>query len=116
MTLWYFFYFPRLSQLCQVKRLKHVVRYNLFPSADMILSLSKEYSIPKDQWKKKARAKELNTEVEPPSLPVRMKRHMPLDIYNREYVRWKRKNQEMQLQNSRDFIQVWRPKCCKCRI
>lgn len=101
----FFFNFPRLSQICQVRQLKDVVRHNLFPTADMILSMSKEYGMQEDQWKQKARA---NTETDKPSPPVRMKRHMPLDIHNREYVRWKRENQEMRLQNSRDFVQVRR--------
>ncbi|KAG7229691.1 hypothetical protein INR49_012738, partial [Caranx melampygus] len=92
----------RLCQLSQVRQLKDVVRYNLFPSADMILSLRKKYGICEEQWKQKART---NTEMDPPSLPVRMRRHMPLDIYNTS-VGWKRKNHEMQLQNPRDFIQV----------
>uniref|UniRef100_A0A3B4U580 Si:dkey-57n24.6 n=1 Tax=Seriola dumerili TaxID=41447 RepID=A0A3B4U580_SERDU len=92
----------RLSQLAQVRQLKDVVQYNLFPSADMILSMSKEYGTYDELWKQKARA---NTEIDSPSLPVRMKRHAPLDMLNREYIRWKHNSQGMQFHHSRDFIQ-----------
>ncbi|XP_050930565.1 uncharacterized protein cfap92 [Lates calcarifer] len=92
----------RLSQLCQVRQLNDVVHYNLFPSADMILSMSKEYGTYAEPWRQKAST---NTEMILPTLPVRMKRHAPLDTHNREYVRWKHNSQQMIFQHFRDFIQ-----------
>ncbi|XP_026162172.1 uncharacterized protein cfap92 [Mastacembelus armatus] len=90
----------RLSQLCQVRQLKEVVQYNLFPSTDMILSMSKEYGTYAEQWDQKAAA---NTEVDMASLAARMKRHTPLDTQNSQYLTWKCKSHQ------KDFIQVCRP-------
>ncbi|XP_040014918.1 uncharacterized protein cfap92 [Xiphias gladius] len=92
----------RLSQLCQVRKLKDVVHYNLFPSADMIISMSKVYGTYAEQWKQKASA---NTEMDLTTLPVSVKRHTPLDTHNREYVRWKHNSQQMPFQHVRDFVQ-----------
>lgn len=64
------FILPRLRQLSQVRQLKDVVKCNLFPSADMILSMSKEYGTNAEQWEQKAGA---NTEADMPILYVRMK-------------------------------------------
>uniref|UniRef100_A0A8C6TQ05 Uncharacterized protein n=1 Tax=Neogobius melanostomus TaxID=47308 RepID=A0A8C6TQ05_9GOBI len=41
----------RMNQLRQVRSLKDAVQYDLFPSADMILSLSGLYKTRTDQWK-----------------------------------------------------------------
>ncbi|XP_072308402.1 uncharacterized protein FLJ43738 [Eucyclogobius newberryi] len=41
----------RLKQLCQVRSLKDAVQYNLFPSAEMIQSLSTQFKKPTQQWK-----------------------------------------------------------------
>ncbi|XP_044026837.1 uncharacterized protein cfap92 isoform X2 [Siniperca chuatsi] len=92
----------RLSQLCQVRQLKDVVQCNLFPSADMILSMSKEYGTYAEQWEQKAST---NTEANMPTLPVQMKRHAPLDTHNIEYMKWKRNSQQLTLKQSKDFIQ-----------
>ncbi|AWP03485.1 DUF4550 domain containing protein [Scophthalmus maximus] len=93
----------RLNQLCQVRQLKDVVQYNLFPSADMIVSMSKEYGTSGAQWEqKKAGA---DTERDVPTLPVRMKRHAPLDTDNWEYIRWKDNFQQMPCQHLKDFVQ-----------
>ncbi|XP_067444492.1 uncharacterized protein cfap92 [Thunnus thynnus] len=92
----------RLSQLCQVRQLKDVVQYNLFPSADMILSMSKEYGTYSEQWEQNTKAK---TEMDASSLPVRMKRHAPLDTYNNKYIKWKHNIQQRPLKLRKDFIQ-----------
>lgn len=41
----------RLKQLCQVRSLKDAVQYDLFPSAEMILCLSRLYKTPNEEWK-----------------------------------------------------------------
>ncbi|XP_047438262.1 uncharacterized protein cfap92 [Mugil cephalus] len=92
----------RLSQLCRVKHLKEVVQYNLFPSADMILSLNEEYGTRVEQWEQKAGA---NTEKDLIALPVRMKRHAPLDTHNKDYDRWKHNSRQMAQQHTKNFIQ-----------
>lgn len=94
---------PRLSQLCQARQLKDVVQCNLFPSADMILSMSKEYGTYAEQRQLKASRK---TEADMLTMPVWVKRHATLDSYNREYMKWKR--QQMMLKQSKNFIQVCR--------
>nr|XP_020444289.1 uncharacterized protein KIAA1257 homolog [Monopterus albus]XP_020444290.1 uncharacterized protein KIAA1257 homolog [Monopterus albus]XP_020444291.1 uncharacterized protein KIAA1257 homolog [Monopterus albus]XP_020444292.1 uncharacterized protein KIAA1257 homolog [Monopterus albus] len=86
----------RLSQLCEVRQLKDVVQYDLFPSADMILSMSKKFGTCTEHWEQQAGA---NSEVNMSTMPVRMKTHMPLDTHNREYMRWRQQGQR------RDFIQ-----------
>uniref|UniRef100_A0A3Q3J5K4 DUF4550 domain-containing protein n=1 Tax=Monopterus albus TaxID=43700 RepID=A0A3Q3J5K4_MONAL len=86
----------QLSQLCEVRQLKDVVQYDLFPSADMILSMSKKFGTCTEHWEQQAGA---NSEVNMSTMPVRMKTHMPLDTHNREYMRWRQQGQR------RDFIQ-----------
>ena len=80
---------------------------NLFPSADMILSMSKKYGTDAEQWEQKARA---NTEVEKSAMRVRMKRHAPLNTHNIEFMKWKNNSQQLLLKQSKDFIQVRRLK------
>ncbi|XP_030585189.1 uncharacterized protein cfap92 [Archocentrus centrarchus] len=88
----------RLSQLCQVKQFKEVVEYNLFPSADMILSLSSVFGSYTDQQEQKVVA---NAEGDIPTPPVRMKNHGPISAHNTEYIKWKKNRQ----QKLKDFIQ-----------
>ncbi|XP_010732956.2 uncharacterized protein cfap92 isoform X1 [Larimichthys crocea] len=85
----------RLSQLCQVRQLKDVVQYNLFPSADMILSMSKAYGTKAEQWEQKVGA---GTKVDVTALPVRMKRCAPLDMHNTEYMK------QLPLKHCKDYI------------
>lgn len=77
------------------------MQYNLFPSADMILSMSKEYGTCAEQWEQKAAPK---TEVDIPTLPVCMKTNALLDTHNRNFSKWKHNSQQ------KDFIQVCRAK------
>lgn len=100
--------FPRLSQLCQVRQLKDAVQYNLFPSADMILSMNKEYGTYAEHWEQKAGA---DTEVDMmPTLPIQMKRYAALNTLNREYTKWKRSSQQLALRQCKNYIQVSRLK------
>lgn len=77
------------------------MQYNLFPSADMILSMSKEYDTDAGQWEQKVAA---DTQVDMPTQSVHMKRRAPLDTHNREYMK------QLSLRQSTDFIQVCRLK------
>ncbi|KAJ0068526.1 hypothetical protein NL108_008903, partial [Boleophthalmus pectinirostris] len=45
----------RLQQLCQVRSLTDGVQHNVFPSADMIQSLSRQYKTSIQQWKQSIR-------------------------------------------------------------
>ncbi|CAB1456112.1 unnamed protein product [Pleuronectes platessa] len=92
----------RLSQLCQVRQLKDAVQYDLFPSADMIVSMSREYGTSAAQWEQKAIA---NTMMHLPTHTVSMKRHAALDTHNPEYIRWKHNRQQTSAQHLRDYIQ-----------
>lgn len=92
------FILPRLSQLCQVRQLKDVVQYNLFPSADMILSMSKEYGT--EQWEQKVGIDRMDG----PCPLERMKRYALLDTHNRQYMR------HLTFAQGKNFIQVCRLK------
>ncbi|XP_051531509.1 uncharacterized protein cfap92 [Myxocyprinus asiaticus] len=92
----------RISQLCQVKRLKDAVHRNLFPSTDMILSLTKEFGL--DLGRGELR---LVTETEEAqdianNNYVTKTTSKPLASFNREY--FQRKQQ--QCNNVKDFIQA----------
>ncbi|CAJ1051855.1 uncharacterized protein cfap92 isoform X2 [Xyrichtys novacula] len=94
----------RLSQLCQAKQLKDVVQCNLFPAADMILSMSKECGLTDNQWRQKADAK-TETEIDIPTQPVQIRRDAPLDINNRDNMIWKRTNQQSPRKQFKNFIE-----------
>ena len=91
--------------MCHVRQLEEVVQNSLFPSADMILSLSREYGTFAELCEQTAG---VNTKVDVPTLPVRMKRHALLNTHNTEYLRWKHSSRQMPLQQ--DFILVCVPK------
>lgn len=90
-------FLSRLSQLGQARQLGDVVRYNLFPSADMVLSMSKKYGTRAELWEQKSSAA---TDVNMPLPTVRIKRQAPLDSHNREYLK------QLSLKQCKDFIQV----------
>ncbi|KAK9528490.1 hypothetical protein VZT92_012644 [Zoarces viviparus] len=73
----------RLSQLRQARQLKDVVQCNLFPSAEMILDMSKNCGTHAKQ-----RAK-----VDTPTRPVRTKRHAPLNTHNGEHAKCQHNSQ-----------------------
>lgn len=72
-----------------------MVQYNLFPSADMILSLSRECGT--EKWEPNVR---IDIKVDTPSPPVWMKRHAPLDTHNEKY------RKQLKPKPCKDFIQV----------
>ncbi|XP_068172433.1 uncharacterized protein [Antennarius striatus] len=85
---------PRLSRLRHVSRLRDAVQYDLFPSADMVLSMKKEYGA--EPWEENLSS---DMEVDKPGVPSRMKRHAPLDAHNRKYMK------QLQHQDCKDFVQ-----------
>lgn len=85
----------RLRQLTQVRKLKDVVQYNLFPSAEMILSLGRECGT--EKWEP---SKCVEMKVESPCQPVRIKRHAPIDTHNEAY------KKQLKPKLCKDFIQV----------
>lgn len=71
------------------------MQYNLFPSADMILSLSRECGT--EEWELTER---VDVKVDTPSQPVRIKRQAPLDTHNETY------KKQLKPKPCKDFIQV----------
>lgn len=86
----------RLRQLCEARQLQDVVQYDLFPSADMIFSMSRVCGTYAEQQEEKVRA----DTVDVPAVPLQMRRHAPLNTHNREYMK------QSQLKQCTDFIQV----------
>ncbi|RXM94505.1 hypothetical protein EOD39_17923 [Acipenser ruthenus] len=80
----------RLDLICKLKKLKDVTHYNLFPSSEMILSMSQEFGIPL----RKASLDTMNdlkltsnqSAVEPSSPDFKSTTQLnPLDNYNEKY-------------------------------
>ncbi|KAF7649407.1 hypothetical protein LDENG_00141680 [Lucifuga dentata] len=88
----------RLNQLCQVRQLKDVVQYDLFPSSHMLLSMHREYGITPQITK--TMQDEVDTAPPPPST----KRHKPLDTHDEGHVKWKHVDQQKPVK-MKDFIQ-----------
>lgn len=88
----------RLKQLCQVRSLKDAVQYDLFPSVDMILSLSRQYETSTEQWKESLAS--ISQKEQP---PVPIKSHSTIDTTNtREHPY---SNQYVTFREPKDFIQ-----------
>lgn len=99
----------RLSQLSRAERLTHVVRCDLFPSADMIRGLSENCGTNAGQREKRGGA---NAAADTPTRPVaastvRVKSNAPLSAQTSEYAKWK--DNSRSVHQSRDFIQVGGP-------
>ncbi|KAJ8259716.1 hypothetical protein GJAV_G00172600 [Gymnothorax javanicus] len=98
----------RISLLLLMKKLRHVVRSELFPTAEMILSLNQEFGMVPGRGEEKATQVEEN-EAEEEVFPrcSKTKKLPPLDNYNIEYMEWKEQLENQRLQgNIKDFIQV----------
>ncbi|XP_062320381.1 uncharacterized protein cfap92 [Osmerus eperlanus] len=96
----------RLSVLCKLRKLKDVVRNNLFPSAEMVLSMSKEFGIVPGKWEQRLIAK---TQKQPEFSPMHASENTrrPLSTYNSRYIQWKQDVADKQLlSQTKDFIQV----------
>ncbi|KAK0154581.1 hypothetical protein N1851_003177 [Merluccius polli] len=98
----------RLSQLCQASKLMEVVRYDLFPTEDMIRSISRELGTVPGKPEPKLQVEE-EVQGEPDvssSLAVWKRRHEPLDMHNTEYVKWKRLAAKQKLsEHTKDYVQ-----------
>nr|XP_040059619.1 uncharacterized protein cfap92 [Gasterosteus aculeatus aculeatus]XP_040059620.1 uncharacterized protein cfap92 [Gasterosteus aculeatus aculeatus]XP_040059621.1 uncharacterized protein cfap92 [Gasterosteus aculeatus aculeatus] len=95
----------RLSQLSRAERLTHVVRCDLFPSADMIRGLSENCGTNAGQREKRGGA---NAAADTPTRPVaastvRVKSNAPISAQTSEYAKWK--DNSRSVHQSRDFIQ-----------
>ncbi|KAG7319071.1 hypothetical protein KOW79_017545 [Hemibagrus wyckioides] len=79
----------RINHLCQVSKLEDVVQNNLFPSAEMVLNLRKEFGIiPNSRGVERIMADSSDTKVI--SHPdVSQRTYIPLDNYNKNYLAWK---------------------------
>ncbi|KAI1891007.1 hypothetical protein AGOR_G00159430 [Albula goreensis] len=99
----------RLSLLFHVKKLRSAVQSSLFPSAEMILSLSREFGLVFGTEEKKVNQNEAKnmTEAEVSPQHVTRKTLTPLDNHNIKYMEWKQQIANEQLHgHTKDFIQV----------
>ncbi|KAK7127703.1 hypothetical protein R3I93_020321 [Phoxinus phoxinus] len=92
----------RISHIRHAKKLQEAVHLNLFPSTDMVLSLSKEFGSDlgrKELWMATESQESQDT---PDHLNIRMRTQIPLDNFNKEYLQWKQNEGN----NVKDFIQA----------
>ncbi|XP_002663836.5 uncharacterized protein CFAP92 isoform X1 [Danio rerio] len=92
----------RISHIRQAKTLQEAVHSNLFPLANMVLSLNKEFGVDvgrEELW--------LAAETQEPQdvsdhHNIRKRMYTPLDNFNRQYFQWKRNK----CKNGKNFIQA----------
>ncbi|XP_073732201.1 uncharacterized protein cfap92 isoform X2 [Misgurnus anguillicaudatus] len=91
----------RISLLRKAKKLIEAVHNNLFPSADMVLSLTQEFGLVL-----KGGQLQMSEIQKPQDVPdhqnIKKRIHTPLDNFNREYFQWKQQSGN----NVKDFIQA----------
>ncbi|KAG5274796.1 hypothetical protein AALO_G00140210 [Alosa alosa] len=97
----------RLSQLCQVSLMKDAVRNSLFPTCEMVLSLSKEFgSLPEKGQQILERICQ-SAQGAPERQRGRVRSNPPIENYNQEYVEWKELVATQQLcGGTKDFVQA----------
>ncbi|XP_015262916.1 PREDICTED: uncharacterized protein KIAA1257 homolog [Gekko japonicus] len=95
----------RLDYICQSKRLRDIVHYDLLPSAEMIISLSQEFGIPlaKDDLLIQQQSEILEIYKHPTAFQGIKKRRSLLDNQNKSYILRK---SEMESQAPQDYIQA----------
>uniref|UniRef100_A0A9J8DAL0 Si:dkey-57n24.6 n=1 Tax=Cyprinus carpio carpio TaxID=630221 RepID=A0A9J8DAL0_CYPCA len=91
-----------ISHICKAKKLQEVVHHDLFPSADMILSLSKEFGSDLGRGELWLATETQQTQDIPDRHNIRKRTRTPLDNFNREYFQWKWNEGN----NVKDFIQA----------
>ncbi|KAK2874198.1 hypothetical protein Q8A67_021351 [Cirrhinus molitorella] len=92
----------RISRICKAKKLQDVVHHDLFPSADMVLSLNEEFGSDfgrGELWLATGTQPSLDI---PDHHNIRKRTHTPLDNFNREYFQWKQNEGK----RMKDFIQA----------
>ncbi|XP_041081427.1 uncharacterized protein cfap92 [Polyodon spathula] len=101
----------KLDLICKLKKLKDVTHYNLFPSSEMILSMSQEFGIPLRKASLdmmndfKLTSNQSTVELSPPDFKSTTQLS-PLDNYNEKYVEWKQNiNIMLEAGLGKDFIQ-----------
>ncbi|XP_016345439.1 uncharacterized protein FLJ43738-like [Sinocyclocheilus anshuiensis] len=92
----------RISHICKAKKFQEVVHHDLFPSADMILSLSKEFGSDLGRGELWLATETQQSQDIPDRHNIRKRTHTPLDNFNREYFQWKWNEGN----NVKDFIQA----------
>lgn len=88
-----------------MSKLEEVVQNNLFPSAEMVLNLRKEFGItPNSRGVERVMADSSDTKVilHP---DVSQRTYIPLDNYNKDYLAWKQSQTNEGLCR-KNFIQV----------
>lgn len=95
-------HFVSISHICKAKKLQEVVHHDLFPSADMMLSLSKEFGSDLGRGELWLVTETQLSQDIPDCHNIRKRTRTPLDNFNREYFqrKWNEGN------NVKDFIQV----------
>ncbi|XP_067287562.1 uncharacterized protein cfap92 [Pseudorasbora parva] len=92
----------RISQIRRAKLLQEAVRLNLFPSADMVLSLSKEFGSDHGREKLWMVTESQQSQDIPDHRNIRKRTQIPLDNFNTEYFQWKQNEGN----NVKNFIQA----------
>ncbi|KAL7842997.1 hypothetical protein AOLI_G00245090 [Acnodon oligacanthus] len=93
----------RIKQLCQAKKLEEVVQNDLFPSAQMLLSLKQEFGIFHKRGVKNLLVDPKDSAQHSSHQRVSQRRtHTPLDTVNKDYLEWKQ-TQGLQTKN---FVQA----------
>ncbi|XP_043934019.1 uncharacterized protein KIAA1257 homolog [Protopterus annectens] len=100
----------RLDYITHAKKLKEVVQDVLFPTAEMVMLLSREFGIPLSKESLRAPAVQLETLTPQPMEHAEMVHyrtpfiHPTLDNYNAKYVEWKQDTGDLS-QHLKDYIQ-----------
>ncbi|XP_062401688.1 uncharacterized protein cfap92 [Sardina pilchardus] len=97
----------RLSQLCQESSMKDAVRNSLFPTGEMVLSLSKEFGSLPERGQQILERICQSAQGAPERQRVRERSNPPIENYNQEYVEWKELVAAQQLcGETKDFVQA----------
>ncbi|XP_048028513.1 uncharacterized protein cfap92 isoform X2 [Megalobrama amblycephala] len=92
----------RISHIRQAKKLQEAVRFNLFPSADMVLSLRKEFGSDLGIGELWMATESQKSQDIPDHRNIRKRTRTPLDNFNTEYLQWKQNEGN----NVKDFLQA----------